>query len=141
MRESKKGELQELIVWIFLTIGIVIISVWYISFISEQTIQEQNLIFNSLNRFSEYYKLTCSFDNADIRGVRIEAVEQTIITVKNKEACIESENFLKTCTKLICDYNDQDRRFVLDNDVNYFVFEKTTNEDTGTITMNIDIIS
>lgn len=113
-----------------------IIAVWYIAFISNQTLEQQNTAFKALNTFSEYYKLACTFEEARIGGVRIEVVPLSIITVENKEVCIETEHFLKTCTKVICGANSGNWEFELDEKYNYFNFTKTPPPD-NTITIEL----
>lgn len=129
MKFNKKAELDEIVLVIGLVIAIIIVIFWFIFFISNQSIQKQDLIFQSLNQFSANYELVLNGQEARIESIEIVGIEDSVISVNKQNVCIESKNFVKNCYLIISNSANFEGEFVLD-DLNYFNFIKNSD---GTI--------
>ncbi len=126
MIPSKKGQFDDVLLKIFLIVGVLIIAIWFIGFVGKQSIKSQNITFEALNDFTEYYKLVCSVDEARLTGVEINVIRGTIIDVNKKQVCIEAKSIIRTCNAVVCDLALFEGNFTLEEKRNYFNFEKTT---------------
>lgn len=122
VKTKKKSHVNDIILWIGTFLGIIIITVWFTGFINTYTLQDQNIAFLALNKFSEYYHITCNVDEAKIENVKIIAKDNSTLEIKNNLICIEFPNVMKTCKEVLCEQN-LNEKFEL-NKNNYFTFNK-----------------
>ncbi len=126
MLKYKRGELDEVMLTITLIIGVLLITTWFIFYIGKLTMQDQNTNFLALNKVTQYYKLTCDADEAQISQVKIETIRKTNLTIIKNEVCIYSEGMLKICNQIICNTsitNNLNYNFNLKK-TDYFTFNK-----------------
>lgn len=126
MKFNKKAELDDVILSIGVLIGIIIIVSWFIFFLSKQSIQSQNVAFDGLNKFSTYYELITSVDEAEISGIQINAIENSVLTVDGTQVCISAENMISTCNNIISNSTNNYQNTYQLNEINYFKFIKET---------------
>lgn len=129
MKFNNKAELDEIVLTLGVIIGSVIISVWFIFFLSNQTVKSQDIAFSSLNKFSANYELLLLSDEARMEGIQIIGIPNSIISVNNNNVCIEAENTIKTCKQIISGTINYKNNFTLEK-INFFKFIK---QEDGTI--------
>jgi hypothetical protein len=123
MQLNKKAELDEVILTIGVIIGIIIVAIWYIFFLSKQTVKTQNITFDSLNIFSSYYELILDAEEAEILSIELVAIDRSKLTIDGNQICIEAETLIKTCNIIISDSATYKGEYILDK-INYFDFSK-----------------
>ena len=118
--------MENIIITVSLVIAIILISIWFIFHITQNTVSNQNINFLTLNTFSNYYQLSCNAEKMDVENIHISANPRTQLTVEGPLVCIESKNILKFCKLILCDDEtilNFNETFNLNKD-NFFTFFK-----------------
>ena len=123
IKKNKRADLEDIILTIGLIFGILIIAYWFIFFVGNQTVRNQNLEFSALNKFSTYYELTMNSDEVNITGIEINAIDDSILTIENNTVCIKAKDVVDVCLKTISDSTGIQKKFNLSK-TNFFSFEK-----------------
>ena len=113
MRFNKKAELEEVVITMGVVIGTLIISIWFVNFLSNQTVKTQDLAFSSLNKFIANYELVLNSDEARLSGIEIKGIEGSILSVDDTQICIEAESSIKTCRETIANKAGYKNSFTL----------------------------
>jgi hypothetical protein len=120
---QKKADISETLLLIAIILGGLIISIWYITYINTMTLQDQNVIFNNLNKYTKYYNILCESDEAKIEKIHFKNdKDNLILTFNNTKVCIEAQNFAKSCNEILCKQTYQ-KKFNLQEE-NFFDFIK-----------------
>ena len=123
MFSQKKGDLSEAILVIAIMMGGIIISVWYISYVEEMTLQDQNTVFNNLNKFTKYYNILCLADKVHIEKAYFDIGKKDFKVIFNRsKVCMQGDNFIISCNELLCK-GDYIEEFLLEEE-NFFDFKK-----------------
>ena len=99
---AKDGSVDEVVLWLGLSFGVIIIGIWFISFVGEQTVQDQNLVFTSLSFVTSHVQLACDVVEVNISTVRFQSLNGGVITFSSSQVCIEGPNIISLCENIIC---------------------------------------
>ncbi len=124
---KKKAEFDEVILKLAVVIAILIIAIWFVTFIGGQTLEDQNMTFNSLNIIIEHYSLVCAADEVNISGIQITMKKGSMVEIEDNRVCVVSRNVIKTCTYAICNQTIS-KEFKLNNEISYFSFAKASKD-------------